>query len=393
MKSWLKYCLAEDEGCKVQNVDFIPKRLLDVGPSRKPNVLLVELQNPVQYVSLSYCWGIDLVDVVTTTTSNISSHMKEGITLQSLPKIIQDAIFVCRGTEIQYLWVDALCIIQDDRNDWAKESANMLNIYASSTFTIAVSEPDSCKKGFLGPQKYGSSTCQRVVRTSVPAVLGGTSDHIYIRESNPADTLDNSSPTPRGSLDKRSWCMQESILPNRVLHFDGNELVRQCLQRRLCECGHTVNLAYSTHSELKVGLEHGNVLHMSFAPFNLYRSWYDLVHEYSLRHLTMQTDKLVATSGLATLFSRTTHGHSNSVPGAGRFAQVSRVPNNLNGVDANPGDYCAGIWKNRFIQGLSWNIDRSSLESAGRLRHARQQQYCAPTWSWASIDGPIKYLY
>jgi len=385
------YCLAEDEGCRVQNTSFIPRRLLDVGSIDDPHVFLVELQEPAQYVSLSYCWGTDLAGIVTTTASNLSNHFKH-ISLQSLPRTIQDAITVCRRTEIQYIWVDALCIIQDDGNDWETESAQMLNIYANSTFTIAVSEPDSCRRGFLGPQKYGSPTWQRSVETTVPVALGGPTNRIYIRTSDPTQKLEQVS-ARKTSLAKRGWCLQEAILPNRILYFNGEELVWQCLQRTICECGHSTDLVNSTYTELKVGLGHGECSSRSFAPFNLYRSWERLVREYSSRHLTQTTDKLVAISGLATLFSCATHGHSNIAPDAFVMSGLSSIPENLNSVDRIPGDYCSGLWKNRFIQGLSWNVDRKALQSTSQSQHTRQSQYCAPSWSWASIDGPVEYLY
>ena len=392
IESWFKHCLAEDEGCRVQNTNFIPRRLVNVGSIDNPHVFLVELQEPAQYVGLSYCWGTNLDGVVTTTTSNLSKHFRD-ISLQSLPQTIQDAIAVCRATKMQYVWVDALCIIQDDGNDWETESAQMLNIYANSTFTIAVSEPDWCKKGFLGPQKYGSPTWQRSVETTVPAALGGPSNRIYIRTSDPTQELDYRLSAPISSLAKRGWCLQEAILPNRVVYFDGKELVWQCLQRTICECGHSTDLVSSIYAELKVGLGHGKCSDMSYPPFNLYRSWENLLREYSLRHLTQATDKLVAISGLARLFSRATHGRNNSVPNASTHSRFSSIPENINRVDIIPGDYCAGLWKNRFIQGLSWNVGRKALHSTGRSQHTRQLQYCAPTWSWASIDGPVEYLY
>jgi hypothetical protein len=118
------------------------------------------------------------------------------------------------------------------------------------------------------------------------------------------------------------------------------------------------------------------------------------VEDYSIRCLTQKSDKLAAISGLAGLFSRTSHGHhANRASNAKIILAGSRVPYNLNAVDSNPGEYCAGLWKNRFIEGLAWNVNRRALESTGRNQHTRPEQYCAPTWSWASIDGPVKYLY
>ncbi|KAH7111152.1 heterokaryon incompatibility, partial [Dactylonectria estremocensis] len=80
------------------------------------------------YVALSYCWGSDLSGVVTTLSSNVEPHL-QGIAVNSLPQIIQDAVRVYRELGLRYLWVDSLCIIQDDRKDWAQEVDRMRKVY------------------------------------------------------------------------------------------------------------------------------------------------------------------------------------------------------------------------------------------------------------------------
>jgi hypothetical protein len=119
MKFWLSYCLINDEGCRVSEDrrHFMPHLLLDLRLKDEGRVFLVEQLEPMPYVCLSYCWGSDVADITKTTLSNLSDHM-EGIRTLSLQKGIQDAIKICRGLEIRYLWVDSLCIIQDDAQDW-----------------------------------------------------------------------------------------------------------------------------------------------------------------------------------------------------------------------------------------------------------------------------------
>ncbi|RYP05857.1 hypothetical protein DL765_009708 [Monosporascus sp. GIB2] len=414
IESWLQRCLASDEGCQNTDAPFMPRRLLNVGLGHEPNVRLVENQEPAPYVCLSYCWGTDLEGVVQTTSVNISDHFK-GIRTLSLSKTVQDAIAVCRGIKMRYLWVDALCIIQGDTRDFQRESTQMANIYAHSTFTIAASEPDSCKKGFLGPQKYGSASWQRAIDIPLPRFLADPGERpIYVRDATtrqPKRPLKISADAARSEVSKthtsfpqhkqctlftRGWCLQEAILPNRVLYFDGNEIVWRCLQRIYCECGHLwgdmLKSPFPNYAELKTGLGHGaheNCIGVK-RPFDLYKSWHSVAEDYSLRRLTNTTDKLVAISGLATLFSRATH---MSLPAGLRLSRPVTTSFSENEVNAKPGQYCAGLWKNRFIQDLSWHVHRTALALSDRLRHVRPAQYCAPTWSWASIDGPISYLY
>ena len=68
---------------------------------------------------------------------------------EDIPKTFQDAIIVTHFLGFQYLWIDSLCIIQDDLNDWAEESAKMSTIYADATLTIAASAAPDDTHGFL----------------------------------------------------------------------------------------------------------------------------------------------------------------------------------------------------------------------------------------------------
>ena len=58
---------------------------------------------------------------VTSTpfTTQISSYKDrlQGFTLDELPKTIRDAVVTTRMLDLQFLWVDTLCIIQGDSSD------------------------------------------------------------------------------------------------------------------------------------------------------------------------------------------------------------------------------------------------------------------------------------
>ncbi len=73
-----------------------------------------------------------------------------GIPIPSLSKSVQDAVLVCRRLGIRYLWVDALCIVQDDTDERQREAAQMHRIYSNSHLTIAAHAAVSSKDGFLG---------------------------------------------------------------------------------------------------------------------------------------------------------------------------------------------------------------------------------------------------
>ena len=84
-----------------------------------------------EYLALSYCWGKPQ-PLATTLRKKNFVQLKTGILLSSLAETIQDAIVLCRKLDVGYLWVDALCIIQDDGVDWSSESQKMALIYAQS---------------------------------------------------------------------------------------------------------------------------------------------------------------------------------------------------------------------------------------------------------------------
>jgi hypothetical protein len=227
---WLSHCLDQDSSCKPPNSTFKPRRLLNVGSSENAfQMFLYEPKDPLFYVCLSYCWGSDSDDVFKTTKTNLRSHYN-GIQFSSLPQTLRDGVIVCRKLEITSLWVDSLCIIQDDvDDDWLLESSQMLDIYANSHFTIIAREPASCKVGFLGGQRYGSAEWQRQSYAEIPDNHG---PQVFIR----AGRVNFGA----CSLDKRGWCFQEGIMPNRKLIFDSNEMAWECSRRRICECGHLV---------------------------------------------------------------------------------------------------------------------------------------------------------
>lgn len=58
-------------------------------------------------------------------TKQSIQDLKEGIAVSFLPKTFQDAIKITQRLRIKYLWIDCLCIIQDDPNDWGKEASAM----------------------------------------------------------------------------------------------------------------------------------------------------------------------------------------------------------------------------------------------------------------------------
>lgn len=99
------------------------------------------------YVALSYCWGNVLSF---RTTYQTLPGLIHGVKLDVLPKAFIDAVHLTRRLGVPYLWIDALCIVQDSIDDWEAESAKMASIYANAYITIAAVSNQNAAQPFLG---------------------------------------------------------------------------------------------------------------------------------------------------------------------------------------------------------------------------------------------------
>jgi hypothetical protein len=133
----LKQCHEEHESCESQTVPFLPTRVIDVGQSDHPRLCISNRNQQACYVALSYCWGGQQEVLLTVDTLDAKIR---GLCLENLPQTIRDAIEVTKKLGFRYLWVDALCILQDDQKDKRLEIEAMGNIYRNATLTVAASD-------------------------------------------------------------------------------------------------------------------------------------------------------------------------------------------------------------------------------------------------------------
>ncbi|KIW27377.1 uncharacterized protein PV07_07120 [Cladophialophora immunda] len=354
---WLSDCCS-GEGhprCKIPDPEFTPRRLVNVGlsdPNAKPR--LEAPKTPRDYACLSYCWGPDVEEIKEKLQASVSQDNTIDVSL--LPQTMKDAILFCRRLQIPNLWIDGLCIDQQDAEAKKHGIAEMHKVFANAKLVLAAAEPASCKQGFLGRQNYGNRPLQWLFETAVPVEAGGSpGDKILIRRLTSDRKLD-----ARSSLDRRGWCLQESNLSMRSLYFNGDEMTWECNHRVICECGHKSRS--KEDGELK-GL-HRRPWEERVTTRREYVDWMDLVGEYSDRSLYQGDDRLPAISGLA-----------------------EEIARRLGVVKAQ--SYFSGLWKENFILGLAWHVDRSA--SASRPRFERPATVHFPSWSWASITKSVAY--
>ena len=148
IKEWVDRCHDSHDACRVLADSYMPSYLIQITAmgSGEPNLQLVSKPATAPYVALSYCWGIDQNMKATTS---ILEDLCWNIDYSQLPKTIRDAITTTQKLGLRFLWVDTLCIVQDDETHIAHEIANMRRVYQNAHVTISAARAASCDQGFL----------------------------------------------------------------------------------------------------------------------------------------------------------------------------------------------------------------------------------------------------
>ncbi|VTO85143.1 unnamed protein product [Fusarium graminearum] len=341
---WIDECNRHSACC--HHDTLLPSRVIDVGDNRSsPYVRLWETGGieTGDYIALSYCWG---KSPQYTTTKSTLNDRKRQIPISDLPQTHQDAIKLTREFGIGYLWIDSMCICQDDYDDWERESARMLSVYANAYLTINASKGNDSSSGLF----YKSSTREyfefehtyggirgRALACEVP--FEEAMQHAYIQLKD-------------DPVSHRGWTLQERVLSRRTLFYSGGQMMFECNHGFRKEDGWAIDGRFPRISSQPqmVSNDQTKDTDLSVSTSELLRSWYQLLATYGGRKLTKPSDKLPAVSGLASIMAE-----------------------RLND------EYVAGHWRSLLITELPWQ--------PGDCK--RVPEYRAPSWSWASVDGGI----
>jgi hypothetical protein len=128
----------------------MPTRIIDVGdPANGKAIRLIYTQGMrEQYIALSYCWGVIASDILTLNAKTHQS-MTYAIRESDLSKTHKEVLQLARAFGIRYVWIDALCIIQGDADDWERESKTMADVYGNATLTVIAGRSADSRKGFI----------------------------------------------------------------------------------------------------------------------------------------------------------------------------------------------------------------------------------------------------
>ena len=355
---WLDQCRNHMDCGEVSLDVDLPSRVIEVAPADSPGVprLRPTTGRKGSYLALSYCWGSKQSYVL--TTKNLKSLMRE-LDMKMLPQTILDAIEVTKNLGFEYLWVDALCILQDStqgaaRQDMDQVLAMMGQIYMNATMTIFAACAPSATNGFLKDRPRS-----RQSHFDVPCRLSPEQFvAVHIQEHNMYD--DKIEP-----INTRAWTFQEGLLSPRLLIYASHTLQWQC---RTLTCNMGGSYHYPNPSAiprlpsprmlLLEGLERTprrDQLRPDI-PHPVLQHWLRILATYSERKSSLPSDKLPALSALAA-----------------NYAAIF-----------GPG-YLAGIWARSAVQQLCWRSTDS------RRTFTRPTGYRAPSWSWAALDGLVYF--
>lgn len=351
VRRWIRDCLDHHRHSKTLQPTRLPDRLVDVGqPDGSVSPVLLDGTEGIiePYLALSHCWG-GIIPYRTLRSNKI--ELCRRIQLSLLSKNFQDAITVARWLKFLHIWIDSLCIVQDDPQDWLHQASEMASIYSGAFLTISAARSSHYDEGFL--LKRNTDSLLSISDKLRPGV------ELYARRDSKLELCHDEigeevllERPENNPLFKRGWTLEERLLSPRVLHFTGSELIYECQERARCECGARGLPFKALKAAGLEGRDTGNYR------LSMHKRWCRLVEQYTCRRLTYSLDILPVFSAVA---------RSQSITG-----------------------YLAGLRTDHFLVDLLWcSAVYKGTETEAWSQPTRAGVYTAPSFSWVSVIGPI----
>lgn len=294
--------------------------------------------------------------------STTVQKFERGISISSLSKTFQDAIQAVRQLGVRYLWIDALCIIQDSAEDWEREAARMSEIYARSHCNIATADAVNGKGCFVDRYVCRVEPC---LIDSSTFMKGHTGNYVIAYDDFWSINLRNA------PLHQRGWVLQERLLSPRTIHFGSEQIFWECEHHTACESYPRGIPAELKNPRAKAWRLFDSLLSVNqtvltsevdkrLSELSLFHErWRETVEWYMECRISNPKDKLVAIAGIA---------HA--------VAEVTAER------------YLAGLWENQELAiQLLWHV--LSRRQVDNSPSQRPEVYRAPSWSWACLEATI----
>jgi hypothetical protein len=352
-KEWLDACRKRHTGdCdNLSWSDENPRLLIEIESAT--SIRLRENQQG-EYVALSYCWGAtnDFVLKARTVKFNLERRRQSFLT-SDLPTTVRDAIHIIFLMGIQYAWIDAVCVVQDDLiNGKPKDVETMHKVYSNALFTLCACATTGATEQLLGHREAWT-------RTTEPCRLGGcwlTTSDMSLNELR-----------LRSPIAGRAWTLQEERLSPRMLYISSTRMYWSCARGHQMEMKPTYPRPNNREVQRPVYAtsDRNNSMpqpqQFLLACYNgerdrLHAYWAEIVKSYVSRDMGNRKDRLIALSGLAA-----------------RYLSAS-----------SPNGYLAGLWTNDLARGLSWKV-KLATKDGFREVPPESEWSSWPSWSWAVL--------
>ena len=225
-RRWLRDC-QETHGCSARGSMTTRKlslRLIDTAKMCIVEFIQLGHETP-RYCALSYVWGMDLGCCSLTKNNHKELMQPGGINTLLLPQTISDTVYVVKALGQRYLWIDALCILQDDRDDQRLQIPSMRHIYSRAVLTIIAAAGDNANSGLPGLKPGQRTFKQECVILENMALLNCSApsrDFWSIHVSS-------------SKWNTRGWTMQERLFSTRCLIFTEKQVYWECRGGSWCE--------------------------------------------------------------------------------------------------------------------------------------------------------------
>lgn len=357
---------------------FVPKRLIDVrGDLRLIDSAEAELGRLLPYAALSYCWGPESdAQFQFTTTEETLEDRKRGFGFDELPQALKDAVTMTRALGIQYLWIDAICIVQRDQSDWQEQCGQMGDVYGMATVTLIAASSATCREGFLSPRRR-----QSFEYPCHPEFCEGANGsfmiYFYGHDEHPSDPVSFSYMSDRPEAERqrsisflrdlrcctwarRGWTFQESLVSARKIVFGIEDV-------------HFVSHGAARSRRGGTDIDVWTQFERLQTPDHCHTAWMEIMKQYSRftsASFTRESDSLPALSGLSSKFG-------------------ALLPHE---------EYLAGHWSGNLIRSLMWKLYHPVRQNRDLpvVRNTQGNQpepaEAVPSWSCMS-RGAVSFVH
>jgi len=315
------------------------------------------------------------------------TSLSEELEYELLPQTIKDAVKVTLHLGLRHLWVDAFCIVQDDPLDKLSEISKMSEIYKLALVTISAARAARAEDGFLQPRNLSEEEGEEEIFEIPFMCQNGRLGHVLLYRSS--RNVGWHEP-----IDNRGWTLQESLMSPRLLEFGKHQVRWRCRSNDLpheitdgwtptkigeseldidWDDRHEQRLLHHNATEYNVSVSQGidpawrvkrglnrllqrssgRRIRLGISGANFITTWEDVIENYTNRELSNPQDRLAAISSIARELQHVS-GH----------------------------EYVAGLWRHAIPRLLLWRVHKTGK---------RPPKYTAPSWSWASVIGAIKF--